>query len=103
MQIFIRKPDIERLVGVKVTKDTDLSFENEHVKQTVKGLEFHSVTKKKGDKYESTIDTIIHLEEGDVLVYEEEDRGYILPVEEFVSIDEAIDDLVNIKDLGGAV
>ena len=40
------------------------------------------------------------LEEGDVLIFEEEDRGYIKPVEHFVTIAEAIDDLTNIKDLG---
>ena len=37
--------------------------------------------------------TTITLEEGDVLVFEEEGRGYIKPVEEFVTIGEAIEDL----------
>ena len=39
------------------------------------------------------------LKEGDILVFEEEGRGYIKPVEEFVTIAEAIEDLTNIKDL----
>ena len=40
------------------------------------------------------------VKEGDVLIFEEEGRGYVKPVEPFVTIEEAIDDLTNIKDLG---
>ena len=101
MQIFIRKPSVDLYPGVKVGKDTVLSYENENVKQSVKGLEFHSVTKVKGDCFEGVYETTIHLTEGDILVFEEKGRGYIKPVEPFVTIEEAIDDLVNIKDLGG--
>ena len=35
-----------------------------------------------------------------ILVFEEEGRGYIKPVEQFVTIEEAIEELTNIKDLG---
>ena len=42
----------------------------------------------------------IKLKEGDILIFEEEGRGYIKPVEDFVTIEEAIGDLTNIKDLG---
>lgn len=100
MQVFIRKPSIDLYPGVRVDKDTVLEYENENVKQTVRDLVFHSVTKVKGDGYESTYDTTIHLEAGDVLIYEEEGRGYIKPVDGFVTIAEAIDDLTHIKDLG---
>jgi hypothetical protein len=87
-------------LGVKVTKDTALEYENETVKQTLKDLVLHSVTKVKGDKFESVYDTTIHLEEGDVLLFEEDERGYIVPVDKFVTIAEAIEDYENIKDLG---
>lgn len=100
MQVFIRKPSIDLYPGVRVDKDTVLEYENENVKQTVKDLVFHSVTKVKGEKYESVYDTVIYLCEGDVLIYEEEGRGYIKPVDGFVTIAEAIDELTNIKDLG---
>jgi hypothetical protein len=100
MQVFIRKPSIDLYPGIRVTQDTVLEYKNENVKQTVKGLVFHSVTKVKGDSYKSKYDTIIDLEEGDILVFEEEGRGYIKPVEDFVTIAEAIEDLTNIKDLG---
>lgn len=100
MQVFMRKPSLDLYAGIRVDKDTVLDYENENVKQTVKDMVFHSVTKVKGEGYESTYDTTIHLNEGDILVFEEEGRGYIKPVEQFVTIAEAIDDLTNIKDLG---
>lgn len=103
MQVFIRKPSIDFFPGVKVTKDTVLNYENEKVKQTLENLVFHSVTKVKGENYESVYDTTIRLNEGDVLIFEEEDRGYILPYgQSFVTVAEAIEDLTNIKDIGGA-
>ena len=100
MEVFIRKPMIDLYGGIRVKKDTVLEYENENVTQTLKNLVFHSVTKVAGDGFESKYDTTIYLKEGDILVFEEEGRGYIKPVEEFVSIAEAIEDLTNIKDLG---
>lgn len=100
MQVFIRKPNIELLPGVRVDKSTVLEFKNDNVTQTVKDLVLRSVTKVVGVGYESKCDTTIQLQEGDVLVFEEEGRGYIKPVEDFVTIAEAIDDLTNIKNLG---
>lgn len=97
---FIRKPSIDLYPGIRVDKDTVLEYKNENVEQTVSGLVFHSVMKVKGDCFESTYDTTINLKEGDILVFEEEGRGYIKPVEDFVTIAEAIEDLTNIKDLG---
>lgn len=100
MQNFIRKPSIDLMPGIRVTKDTVLEYKNESVTQTIRNLVLHSVTKIKGEGYKSKYDTTIQLEEGDVLIFEEEGRGYIKPVESFVTIAEAIDDLTNIKDLG---
>ena len=100
MQVFMRKPSIDLYSGVRVDKDTVLEYENENVKQTLKDLVFHSVTKVKGESFESVYDTTIQLKEGDVLVYEAEGRGYIKPVEDFVTIAEAIEDLTNIKGVG---
>ena len=100
MQVFIRKPSIDLYPGIKVDKDTVLEYKNENVEQILKDLVLHSVTRVSGEGYESVYDTTIKLKEGDILVFEEEGRGYIKPVEEFVTIAEAIDDLTNIKDLG---
>ena len=100
MEVFIRKPSIDMYGGIRVTKDTVLEYENENVQQKVENLVFHSVTKVSGEGFDSTYDTTIRLEEGDILVFEEEGRGYIKPVEQFVTIAEAIEELTNIKDVG---
>ena len=97
---FIKRPSIDLYPGIRVTKETELEYKNEHVKQTVKDLVLHSVTKVKGEGFKSKYDTTIFLEEGDILIFEDEGRGYIKPVEGFVTIEEAIADLENIKDLG---
>lgn len=101
MQVFIRKPSIDLYPGIRVTKDTVLEYENENVQQSVKDLVLNSVTWVKGDGYESMYKTTIHLNEGDILVFEEEGRGYIKPVESFVTVEEAIEELTDIKDIGG--
>lgn len=85
--------------GIRVDKDTTLEYENEHVKQSLKDLMFHSITKVKGENFESVYDTTIYLKEGDILVYEEEGRGYIKPVEEFVTVSEAVEELSCITDM----
>ena len=101
MQKFIFKPSVELISGIKVTKDTVLEFERENIKQTLKDLVFRSTTKVKGENYESVIDTTIMLDDGDILVFEEEGRGYVKPATNcVVTIEEAINDLVCIKDLG---
>lgn len=99
MEKFIRKPSIDMLAGIRVTKDTVLEYENEQVKQTLKDLLFKSVTTVKGEGYESTYHTTIHLKEGDILIFEEAGRGYIKPVEGFVTVKEAIEELKCIEDL----
>jgi hypothetical protein len=98
MEKFIRKPSIDMLAGIKVTKDTVLEFENDKVQQTVKDLVFHSITHVEGEGFNSTYDTTIYLNEGDVLVFEEAGRGYIKPIEEFVTVTEAIEELKCIED-----
>ena len=100
MKVYIRKPSIDLYPGIRVDKDTVLEYKNDNVKQELKNLVFHSVTKVKGEGFKSKYDTTIYLEEGDILVFEEEGRGYIKPVEEFVTIAEAIEELTNIKDVG---
>ena len=100
MKVFIRKPSIDMLCGIHVTKDTNIEYKNDNVQQTIKDLVMHSITKVCGEGYESTYDTTIKLEEGDVLIFEDEGRGYIKPLESFVTVEEAIEDLTNIKGIG---
>jgi len=97
MEQFITKPDITIYYGIRVKKDTKLEYKNENVEQTVEDLVLKSKTTIKAENYESTYNTTIYLQEGDVLVLEEEGRGYIKPVEEMYTIDEAIKELELIK------
>ena len=99
MEKFIRKPSIDMLAGIRVNKNTLLKYENENVMQTVENLVLHSVTYVKGEGFSSTYNTTIELKEGDILIFEEEGRGYIKPVEEFVTVKEAIEELKCIEDL----
>ena len=99
MQKFISKPSIDMYSGIKVTKDTTLEYENENVKQTLKDLVLDSTTTVKGEGYTSTYHTVITLNEGDVLIFEEEGRGYIKPIGQFVTVEEAIKELEYIKEV----
>lgn len=100
MRNFIRKPSIDLYPGVRVDKDTVLEYKSETVEQKVENLLLHSISHIKGEGYESKTETTIYLEEGDILLFEDGERGYIKPVAGFVTIEEAIEDLTNIKDLG---
>ena len=99
---LMRQPNIDMVAGIKVDKDTDITYENEGIKQTIKDLVLHSVMTIKGENYESTYDTTINLSEGDVLVFEEEGRGYIKPVETFMTVEEAIEELECVRETMGA-
>ena len=99
MEVFMRKPSIDLYPGIRVDKNTTLEYKNENVEQTLKGLVFYSVTTVRGEGYISTYTTTIELKEGDILVFEEKGRGYIKPVEEMVTVSEAIDELNCIKEL----
>lgn len=100
MQVFINKPSIDLYPGIRVDKDTEVEFKSENVEQSVKDLVLHSVMKVKGEGYESVYDTTIQLQEGDILIFEEDGRGYIKPVESFVTVAEAIEELSCIKEMG---
>lgn len=100
MQVFIRKPSVDLYPGIRVTKDTELEYKNENVKQSIKDLVLKTVSKVKGEGFESKTTTTIYLEVGDILLFEDKERGYIKPVAGFCTIEEAINDLTCIKDLG---
>ena len=99
MKKFINKPSIDMYVGIVVDKNTKIEYKNENVEQKIENLMMKSITKVIGDNYESEYHTTIKLNEGDILIFEEDGRGYIKPVEEFMTIGEAIKELENIKDL----
>lgn len=98
-QRFIKKPCVDLMPGIRVTKDTKLEYTHGNVEQTLVNLELRSITRVQGDGFESVCDTTVFLNEGDVLIFEDEGRGYIKPLEECMSVAEAIKELECIKDL----
>jgi hypothetical protein len=97
---FILRPSIDLYPGIRVDKDTVLEYKTENMEQKIENLKFRTVTKVKGECFESTVDTTIDLADGDILIFEDGGRGYIKPVEPMVTIEEAIEDLENIKGVG---
>lgn len=97
MEKFISKPSIDMMPGIKVDKTTEFEYTNDNVKQELKDLKFKSITTIKGENFKSEYHTEIDLQEGDILIFEDEGRGYIKPVESFVTVEEAIKELENIK------
>lgn len=97
-QRFIMKPSVDMFPGIKVTKDTKLEYKNDKVEQTVENLVLHSVTRVKGDDFESVQDVTVQLAEGDILIFEDEGRGYLKPVQELMTVAEAIKELSYIDD-----
>lgn len=90
---LIRQPNINMVAGIKVTKDTDISFENDTVKQSIKDLVYHGTTKIKGDNFEGKNEITVTLNEGDIVIYDGEERGYIVPAQRFMTVDEVIKEL----------
>ena len=99
MEKFILTPSIDLYPGVRVDEETELEYRTENIEQTVKGLLFRSVTRAKGENFESVIDTTVQLQPGDILIFEDGGRGYIKPVERFVTVAEAIDELKCIENM----
>lgn len=91
-EMFVIMPDCkDTFEGIKVTKDTKLSFKNDKVEQKIENLKFYSKTKVKGENFKSETNLEIDLVEGEILLIEEENRGYFLPRNLVIgTVDEAI-------------
>ena len=92
---LIRQPDISMVAGIKVTKDTDVVFESEDgtVKQSIKELVFHGITRIKKDNVEVDNEIKVTLNEGEIVIFDGEERGYVVPAQRFMTVEEAIREL----------
>lgn len=97
MEKFIIKEDITFYPGITVTKETNIEYKNEKVKQTIKDLELHSIIKEKTEKYKSKSDLTIYLEEGEKLLFDDE-RGYYLPALPLTTVKEQLEELECVKE-----
>lgn len=96
---FIKKPSLVFYPGIRVESDTVLEFKTDTISQKLENLVFKSVKTVSGDGYDGEYSATIYLEPGDILVYDGEDRGYVKPVESFVTISQAVAELELVKDL----
>lgn len=99
-ELFVEQPSIDLLVGIKVTKDTELTYTNDKVEQELKNLVLETRLEEEGSNgvntYKSKSYLRINLNEGDILLFDE-NRGYYMPPYPVESIDDAISDIESLK------
>jgi hypothetical protein len=100
MEKFIRMPGEEVFVGVRVGRDTTLSYENQWVRQRLEQLKLVTESRICGDGFESRQTTVIDLRDGDILIFEDGKRGYIKPVERVCTLQEGVVALSDLLALG---
>lgn len=92
MKKFIFKPDITLYSGVQVNKDTKLEYKNENVVQSLENLTLEMTTYTKENNYEARSNLVFHLNEGDILLFDEE-VGYQVPRLPMTSLKDALIDI----------
>lgn len=98
-EIYVFKPDLTPYEGVKVNRDTKIKFENEKVIQEIKDLKLTSKYTFKTEKFTTVNILEMNLEEGEILLFEGENRGWFLPKDIGIcQIDEAIEEYNILQD-----
>lgn len=97
MRKFIFKPNITLYEGVLVTKDTKLEYKNDNVDQKLEDLELKMTTYTKENNYEVTSNLVFHLNEGDILLFDEE-VGYQVPRVPMTTLQDALTDIEALQD-----
>lgn len=99
-QLFVEQPNIDLMVGIKVTKETELTYKSDKVEQELKKLVLKTTLVDEGtngiNTYTSKSCIRINLNEGDILLFDES-RGYYMPPYPVESIDDAISDIESLK------
>lgn len=101
-QEFVRVmqvPDMELYQAIVVTKNTKIEYKNDNVEQSLNDLIYKCKTTLKKENYTSTYSTTIHLKEGDIIIYESKERGYIVPVEKFMKVEDIIKEIEPLKEV----
>lgn len=92
MKKFIRKPDITLYSGVQVNKETTLEYKNENVEQKLENLVLKMTTHTKENNYDITSYLTFNLNEGDILLFDEE-IGYQVPKLPMSTLKDALEDI----------
>lgn len=99
-ELFVEQPNIELKAGIRVTKDTELTYKNDKVEQVLKDLVLETMLTDEGsngiNSYKSKSYISISLNGGEILLFDE-DRGYYMPPYPMESVEDAICDLESVK------
>ena len=99
-ELFVEQPNLDLKKGIKVKKETTLKYSNEKLEQELKDLVLETMLEEKGSNgfntYESKSYIKINLNEGDILLFDE-NRGYYMPPYPMVSIEDAIADIESLR------
>ena len=101
-ELFVEQPVLDLKEGIKVTAETEPLYKNDHVEQVLKNLVLETIMDESGSNgvntYKSKSYLSINLNEGDILLFDE-NRGYYMPRYPVTSIDDAISDITSLSDI----
>lgn len=99
-ELFVEQPNIELKEGIRVTKDTELTYKNGKVEQVLKDLVLETMLEDEGtngiNTYSSKSYIRINLNGGEILLFDEA-RGYYMPPYPMSSVEDAISDMESLK------
>jgi len=99
-ELFVEQPNIELKEGIRVTKDTELTYKNDKVEQVLKDLVLETMLEDEGtngiNTYNSKSYIRINLNGGEILLFDEA-RGYYMPPYPMSSVEDAISDMESLK------
>ena len=101
-ELFVEQPSIELLKGIKVNKETELTYKSDKVEQVLKNLVLETILDDEGSNgintYKSKSYISINLNDGDILLFDEV-RGYHMAKYPVSTIEDAISDINSLKDI----
>lgn len=101
-ELFVEQPVLDLKEGIKVSDDRELEYKNDSVEQKLKNLVLETIIQDSGSNgintYHSKSIVTIHLNPGDILLFDE-GRGYYIPRYPVCSIDDAISDINSLSDI----
>ena len=99
-ELFVEQPNIELKEGIRVTKDTELTYKNDKVEQVLKDLKLETILEEEGtngiNTYKNRSHISIILNGGEILLFDKK-RGYYMPPYPMVSIEDAIGDMESLR------
>lgn len=101
-ELFAEQPCLDLKKGIRVTKETKAEHKSKTSKQALEALKLETELCEEGgngvNTYTSRAHITINLNEGDILLYDEE-RGYYLPTYPMTTVEQAAEDLAALKKL----